>query len=379
MITYADTTRLSLRNEASWGVVPQGYFTPIHVNSENFAPQIRSIQPQQLDTQQPRIWLEEMASGEIEAPVTTALLASLLPNIMSGDIFREQHNHAATLSADADGCVSIATADAGKFETGDFIWLDAPGQNIAGFRPVKKTESSVGICGLPENLSLVNAATTFHKFNAGHDQQSFCIARKYAPDDPWTYITGLKIRRLVFDMGEGRPPLLNVSMIGRSMWTAQQDPEFRTSSPPEVFDLNQHLKSIIFTDAETGEAINSSDVVMTGMRLVLERSAMVPQFALGEVQPRLIIPGSLMVTGSLTMLVNGDKFFKWLNNRSKISMVLVLHSGRSGFAMVMRHIELTGVDTGALSADQPVQAVFHFADNVTNGTSPISFFLHNPA
>lgn len=375
MIAYADKTRIALGYEQAWGQAPEGGYTHLHINAESLMPQIRSLQPQQLSAALPRIRLEEMVAGEIETALTVSALGHFLPLVLHGSY----QSLAFDIEEDAkDESTRSITVDApyrSALSQGDQVWVSGQGEQNCGFYPIEKVGGIPRISGFADSDLTAASRCIFRRISAGSNIHSASMIRKYDDGGPWTRFNGMMTQRLVLDLEEDRPPLLAAAMLGQSQDRPDTVPEPVMPLPAETFDLSRHLVTLAFTDNLTGERIDTGNMVMTGLRLVLERAGMTPQFGLGAITPQVILPGRLQVNGSLSMLVSGQQFFNWLANQHRLAFTLQVASSRSGFSMMLPDVEITGVDGGASTADQPVRAVFHFTDTLADGQSGIRFFI----
>lgn len=377
MIAYAENTRLALAAETAWGEPPASGFGNLHINAESLMPQVRSLQPYPLTAVLPRIRLEELIAGDIEAPLAAATLERLLPLILLGEDVAHQMDIVTTQTADSNGAFAVPAAHRSVFVEADQIWVSSPDSGIAGFFPIVLVAGVPHLSGFENGQQIISPACALRRLTAGHDIQSASIIRKYDETGAWKRLNGMMAQRLVIDLEEDRPPVLTASMIGKSQDSLETEPVFTETLPPEPFDLSRNLAVLAFTDSQTGQRVDTATMVMTGLRLVLERTGMVPQFGLGGVTPQMILPGRLQVSGSLSVLVSGQHFFDWLEHRNPIALTLQLASSRSGFSLSLPQIEINGVDGGASNTDQPVRAVFHFTDSLADGQSPVRFFTHS--
>ena len=377
MIAYSDKTRIALSQELLWGTAPSNGYANLHLLAENLTPQIRSFQPQQLGHTHPPIRTEEMVSGEIEMPLSAASLIAVLPYLMQAQAKTHDFSMDGSIPLDANGCLPLPTVTSAYLEDQDYVWMDVDDEQKSGFYPVKVPAVQPFLKGDTNLDPVIDPVLSLHRFTEGTLAQSACIARNYGPDDVWHALTGLMVQRLVLDLEEDRPPTMTASVIGRAMETISPAPDIANGQRPTLLDTGQHLEKIVFSDPETGTEIDAGHIVMTGIRIVLDRVGMVPQFGLGEVHPRLIMPGQLALSGNVSVLVNGHHFFTWLENRNRVRLTLIMQSSTSGFVMDLPQIEISGVDGGANASDQPVRGVFHFTDSVSNGQSPVRFFLKN--
>ena len=375
MIAYADKTKIALVRETTWGQTPDSSFDNLHINAESLTPQIRSLQPQQLSHSQPPVRVEEMVSGDLEFPLAMTTLSALLPYVMLGEVNSQEINLPGANTFNASGNLLISPTPEPMLDAQDYLWLDAEGDERTGFFPLVISANQPFLKGGDNTAAITNPTLTLHRLTSGNTEASASIIRQYGPNGGWYALAGMMIQRLVIDLEEDRPPVVTASMIGRNMQTISLAPTLNDGGATETLDSGQHLKKLTFSDPHTSNDVDTGEAVITGIRIILERVGMTPQFGLGSPHPRVILPGQLSVAGSVSMLVSGNQFFNWLEDGNSLKLTLMMQSPATGFVMELPQLEISGVDGGARISDQPVRSVFHFTGSASNGQSPVRFFI----
>lgn len=375
MIAFSDKAKIAHHWETNWGEIPRSSFVNLHINSENLTPIVNAVELDQLAGTNPRLITEKLVGGDIEAPLTAAALASFMPPVLQEET--------CTLDSYTQGSARVYSSRdfelpgvlAAHCMEDDYIWLQADGGLEAGFMQVVLRNNKIVFKDKPPLGQLVNPAIKFSKLTTGKKPVSTTIIRRYDPDDRWHALTGLLVQRLVMDIEEDRPALMTASLIGKAMQTIPHNPRVIDNRKLDPLDPGHHIKKFVLIDPETDTTVDTTDLVITGIRIVFDRIGLTPQFGLGDLQPRMILPGRLGISGSIAMLLSGDRFFDWLESRTRIKLLLIMSSGKTGFVLSMPNLEISGLDGGLRNSDQPVRAVFHFVDSP--GTeNPVTLYFN---
>lgn len=379
MIAYSDTARMYIAAETTWGKNPGGTYQGRPFQRDSLAPELRHNRPNNLHhngVSLPPLLTEETIIGDIELLATSHNLNFLLPQLLHtkpAPARKELPN----VRTSTDGDISIN----GIFSdliVGDYVFTSNSGTETGWHRAVKYSNSnSIKLAGFSRSKRLPSTSSfEFNPYRPGSTPQSMSIYKSYQDGQEWLRFNGSMINRLTLDLAEGELFSATASIIGKNMDIAASRPGIALQKEHPL-GFSTGLKTFSLSDGDSENFITQDNSVVTGFRLVMERTGMVPQYAIGSTKPKLILPGELSVYGTIDMLIGDYQLFNWMQQERSLEMAIALEDeAKGGAAFVLPDIRLTGVDVSPVANGQPIRARFQF-DAFAQGASPlVSCFVH---
>ena len=382
MIAYSDNTRMMLGIETSWGVATGATFNTISFIRETITPEYRQIKPASLNSLsrvvQP-ILTEEAAIGDVEMLATAQNLHMLLPLIMHNDPFKHRYTIGYTYS-NAEGILPISLP-LNEGEDGDFVFFYAADEKpeINGWYQLDAVDSrNYKLHGF-EPLKYPPIGSGFEHLLAypGKVEKSCQIYKSYRDGAEWLTLDGGMLQRLTLDLAEGALFTLTASFIGKSLKITEEAP---TAEMLEGQPLGFSTGIKIFTLESSDDdsiLITQDNTIITACRIVIERQGMTPQYGIGNIQPRAILPGEVVVYGVIEMLIGDYKMIAWMQNQSALRLSIALEdSERNGAAFTLPKISLSGVEFTSPTEGEPLRAKFRFEAAGDNAKTMIRVATH---
>jgi hypothetical protein len=373
MIAFHDSAKLFIAQESEWGVQPAGVFQTIPFQRETLIPERRYRYPSSLEgsgTPPAPVAIEEMASGDIEMLATTNNMQLLIPQILNTAVVSGSAD-VSNRSVNAEG-VMLLDDVLPDLQLKDFIFMHGTAEHNGWQIATQQQGASVlSIEGLPADTTMPRESmVNLNAYSPSSAARSIAIYKTYRDGEDWQHLQGGMINRLTLDLAEGELFTASISVLGREMSVTSASP--RTSRTPEYpLGYAYGLKRFNLNASNDTALLTQDNSVITGFRLVMERVGMTPQYALGSIKPKLILPGELAVYGVIDLLIGNYKLFRWMNEGQSIEMSFALEDEASGgMAFYLPLIQLSGVDVPPSSDGEPMRARFRF-DAHASGTQPM--------